>query len=154
MKITLFLTAATATVIHAGTPAPVVVESPPEVQWLVPTLDARLRYEFSDVEGFQNSNALTMRLRPGFKTSEWNGFSAFAHQLRSNPPPAASFRDSCAATVIDSGRTVGRSANGSMAESMMLPLRSMLSVNCMRPAFDSLSTPPTANELHSWKEGC
>ena len=78
MKITLFLTAATATVIHAGTPAPVVVESPPEVQWLVPTLDARLRYEFSDVEGFQNSNALTMRLRPGFKTSEWNGFSAFA----------------------------------------------------------------------------
>lgn len=44
--------------------------------WLAPTLDARLRYEFADVDGFDDSHALTLRARVGLKTSEWNGFSA------------------------------------------------------------------------------
>ena len=79
MKSTLLLTAAaTATVLHAGTPTPVPVEPAPEPQWIVPTLDARLRYEFSNVEGFENSNALTIRARPGLKTAAWHGFSALA----------------------------------------------------------------------------
>lgn len=43
---------------------------------LVPTLDARLRYEFADVQGFDDSHALTLRARVGLKTAEWNGFSA------------------------------------------------------------------------------
>ena len=38
----------------------------------------QLRYEFSEVEDFDDSFALTLRLRPGLKTAEWNGFSAFA----------------------------------------------------------------------------
>lgn len=75
MKTPLFLIAATTSVLHAGTPAPV-IESPPEIQWILPTLDARFRYEFSDVEGFDDSHALTLRLRPGLKTAEWHGFSA------------------------------------------------------------------------------
>jgi len=75
MKTTLLLTAAaTVTALHAGTP--VAVEPAPEPQWIVPTLDARLRYEFSNVEGFDDSNALTLRARPGLKTAEWHGFSA------------------------------------------------------------------------------
>lgn len=79
MKTTFLITAAaTVTELHAGTPAPVVVEPPSEPQWIVPTLDARLRYEFSNVEGFANANALTMRARPGLKTADWQGFSVLA----------------------------------------------------------------------------
>jgi len=78
MKTTLFLTAAAATFLHAGPQAPVAVEPPSESQWLIPTLDARLRYEFSDVEGSDGSHALTLRLRPGLKIAEWHGFTAFA----------------------------------------------------------------------------
>lgn len=79
MKPLLLLTAvATATALHAGTPAPVAIEPAPEPQWIVPTLDARLRYEFSNVEGFDDSNALTLRARPGLKTADWHGFSALA----------------------------------------------------------------------------
>ncbi len=79
MKPFLFLTAAaTATALHAGTPTPAAIESVPEPQWITPTLDARLRYEFSNVEGFDDSHALTIRARPGLKTAEWHGFSALA----------------------------------------------------------------------------
>jgi len=78
MKTTLFLTAAAGTFLHAGPQAPVAVEPPSESQWLIPTLDARLRYEFSDVEGSDGSHALTLRLRPGLKIAEWHGFTAFA----------------------------------------------------------------------------
>lgn len=76
MKTILLL--ATATTLHAGGPTPVAPELPKEDPWLVPTLDARLRYEFSNVDGFENSNALTIRARPGLRTAEWNGFSALA----------------------------------------------------------------------------
>ena len=76
MKTILLL--ATATTLHAGSPTQVALEAPTETPWLVPTLDARLRYEFSNVDGFENSNALTIRARPGLRTAEWNGFSAFA----------------------------------------------------------------------------
>ncbi|MEO8617004.1 MAG: hypothetical protein ABI600_17825 [Luteolibacter sp.] len=78
MKTTLFLTAATVTALHAGTPTPVAIEPAPEPQWIIPTLDARLRYEFANIQGSDDSNALTIRARPGLKTGEWHGFSALA----------------------------------------------------------------------------
>lgn len=79
MKTTLLLTTAAAvTALHAGTPVPAPLETPKETSWLIPTLDARLRYEFSNVGGFDDSHALTLRARPGLKTIEWNGFSALA----------------------------------------------------------------------------
>lgn len=78
MNTTLLLTiAATVAALHAGTTTvPVATEPAPNPQWLIPTLDARLRYEFSNVSGFDDSNALTLRLRPGLKTADWHGFSA------------------------------------------------------------------------------
>lgn len=79
MKTTLLLTSiATVTALHAGTPAPALLETPKETSWLIPILDARLRYEFANVENLDDSNALTLRVRPGLKTTEWNGFSALA----------------------------------------------------------------------------
>jgi hypothetical protein len=48
MKTILLL--ATATTLHAGSPTQVAVETPTETPWLVPTLDARLRYEFPKVQ--------------------------------------------------------------------------------------------------------
>jgi hypothetical protein len=80
MKATLLLTAVvTVTALRAGTPAPVAIEPAPETQWIVPTLDARLRYEFSNVGGpIDDSHALTLRARPGLKTAAWHGFSALA----------------------------------------------------------------------------
>ncbi len=78
MKTTLLLATITVTALHAGTPSPVTVEPVSVPEWLVPTLDARLRYEFSNVDGFDDSNALTLRARPGLKTAEWYGFAALA----------------------------------------------------------------------------
>lgn len=77
MKTTSLLASlATATTLHAGTPAPEALEAPKETAWLTPTLDARLRYEFSNVEGSDDSHGLTVRARPGLKTAAWHGFSA------------------------------------------------------------------------------
>lgn len=76
---TILLAAASITALHAGSPTtPPPVESPAPDAWLVPTLDARLRYEFANVQGFDDSHALTLRLRPGLKTADWHGFSALA----------------------------------------------------------------------------
>jgi hypothetical protein len=69
---------------HAGTPAAAVADvahvaiTAKPSAWLTPTLDARLRYEFADIAGFDPSHALTLRVRPGLRTSAWHGFSAFA----------------------------------------------------------------------------
>ena len=78
MKTPFFLSAIAATTLQAGTPTGEVVIAREESPWLVPSLDARLRYEFANVEGFDDSNALTFRARPGLKTREWHGFTALA----------------------------------------------------------------------------
>ncbi len=78
MKTTLLLTAATVTTLHAGTPTPVAIEAPAETQWVAPTLDIRMRYEFSNIEGFDHGNGLTIRARPGLQTAAWHGFSVLA----------------------------------------------------------------------------
>lgn len=41
-----------------------------------PTLDARLRYEFREIEGLDAANSGTFRIRPGLKTQSFGGFSA------------------------------------------------------------------------------
>ena len=77
MKTTaLFAPLVMATSLQAGTSIPALSPAP-STPWIVPTLDARLRYEFADVEGFDASHALTLRIRPGLKTREWAGFSGF-----------------------------------------------------------------------------
>jgi hypothetical protein len=67
---------ASSPVLCAGT-AEVLPPPAPAAQWLTPTLDIRARYEFGDLDGFDQSNALTFRERLGLKTMKWNGFSAF-----------------------------------------------------------------------------
>ncbi len=80
MKAPLLLAAASITIAHAG-PAPS-PSAPTEVAagpaWLIPMFDARVRYEFSNIENFDDSHALTLRVRPGLKTRPWHGFSALA----------------------------------------------------------------------------
>ncbi len=77
MKNKILLIAATSvTALHAGSQASVIIDPPVEKPWLSPTLDARLRYEFSNVEGFAHGNGLTLRARPGLESREWHGFSA------------------------------------------------------------------------------
>ena len=76
MTRTLLTITATLGTLHAGAPTPLAMETPVENPWVTPILDARLRYEFSNVEGFTDANALTLRARPGLQTREWNGFSA------------------------------------------------------------------------------
>ena len=47
--------------------------------WLTPTLDVRARYEYADIDNaFNSADALTLRVRPGFKTKAWNGLSVVA----------------------------------------------------------------------------
>lgn len=50
---------------------------PDAFKWITPTLDARLRYEFREQDGRDESNALTARARLGLLLGENNGFSAF-----------------------------------------------------------------------------
>jgi hypothetical protein len=76
-SVSILTSIATIATLHAGTTEPVTTDAVPNSDWLVPTLDARLRYEYSKVSGFDGANALTMRVRPGLKTADWNGFSAF-----------------------------------------------------------------------------
>ena len=42
------------------------------------SLDARLRFETADVDGLRDADNLSLRLRPGYLTPEWNGFQAMA----------------------------------------------------------------------------
>ena len=82
MKAVLIFALAAVSAAHAGTtavdpPAAEVIAPEPKPVWLTPTLDARLRYEFADIAGFDPSHALTLRVRPGLRTGVWHGFSAF-----------------------------------------------------------------------------
>jgi outer membrane porin, OprD family len=55
-----------------ATPPPLLIGG-----WLTPTLDVRTRYEYADIDNaFNSADALTLRVRPGFKTKAWNGLSA------------------------------------------------------------------------------
>ncbi len=75
-KVILFLS--TASLLHAGNPdLETPLTSPKAEPWIKPTIDIRARYEFADVDGLDQSHALTFRERLGLKTKEWNGFSAF-----------------------------------------------------------------------------
>lgn len=74
-KFALFLS--TAGLLHAGSPdleKPICTKPEP---WIKPTIDIRARYEFADMEGFDEAHAFTLRERLGLKTQAWNGFSAF-----------------------------------------------------------------------------
>lgn len=75
-KLALFLS--TASLLHAGSPEPeptAVVKADP---WIKPIIDIRARYEYADVDGKDQSNALTFRERVGFETMKWHGFSMLA----------------------------------------------------------------------------
>jgi hypothetical protein len=75
MKTRLALFLSTAGLLHAGTPdLETTIAAKPE-PWIKPIIDIRARYEFADVDGFDQSNAFTVRERLGLKTQEWNGFS-------------------------------------------------------------------------------
>jgi hypothetical protein len=75
-KIVLFLS--TTSLLYAGNPdlETSLTTTKPE-PWIKPTIDIRARYEYGDVDGFDQSHALTFRERLGLKTIEWNGLSAF-----------------------------------------------------------------------------
>lgn len=73
-------------------------DTPPLLSDTCFTLSGRLRYEFWDMDGREDSNALTRRQRAGIKTSKWLGFSAlgelkhtldFLGEDRYNPFPRA-----------------------------------------------------------------
>ena len=77
MKTKALLFLSTASLLQAGSPDfETTLTAKPE-PWIKPTLDIRARYEFADIEGFNEANALTIRERVGLKTMSWNGFSAF-----------------------------------------------------------------------------
>ena len=58
--------------------APEITTSEPDAfQWLTPSVNARLRYEFREVDGSDASHALTARARVGLLLGEFSGFSAF-----------------------------------------------------------------------------
>lgn len=65
--------------LHAGTPvvapAPEVAPKPKD-EWLTPLINIRARYEFGEMDGFDHSNAFTIRERLGLKTKDWHGLSA------------------------------------------------------------------------------
>ncbi|MEZ5330207.1 MAG: alginate export family protein [Verrucomicrobiales bacterium] len=77
------------------TDAPVLPEEKP---WLTPSVNIRTRYEFRSVDPFEDSQALTTRLRGGLLTREVFGLSAFGEleattaivdDYRSNPADAS-----------------------------------------------------------------
>ena len=77
MKLKSAILLATAPVLYAGSPEPAPAVTPaPAEQWLTPTIDIRARYEYADIDGYDQSNAFTIRERLGVKTMAWNGFSA------------------------------------------------------------------------------
>lgn len=66
----------TTSLIWAGEPEAKKVVEPEADPWITPLIDIRLRYEFADLEGFDDANAWTVRERVGFETKGWQGFSA------------------------------------------------------------------------------
>lgn len=77
MKTKVALLLSTASLLHAGTPDLETTLAPKPEPWIKPVIDIRARYEFADIDGFNQSNALTVRERLGLKTQAWNGFSLF-----------------------------------------------------------------------------
>ena len=75
MKTKLALLLSTTGLLHAGSPDLETTLAPKPEPWIKPIIDIRARYEFADVDGFDQSNAFTVRERLGLKTREWNGFS-------------------------------------------------------------------------------
>lgn len=75
MKTKIALLLSTASLLHAGSPDLETTLAPKPEPWIKPTIDIRARYEFADIDGFDQSNAFTVRERLGLKTQAWNGFS-------------------------------------------------------------------------------
>jgi hypothetical protein len=76
MRVKALFLLATATLLHAGTPA---LEPMPSVMpeaWLKPLVDIRARYEYADLDGKDPATAFTFRERLGLKTRAWYGLSA------------------------------------------------------------------------------
>lgn len=53
------------------------VPAPEKDPFLIPKINARLRYEYGGIDGKEDSNALTGRLRAGLLTAPLYGFSAY-----------------------------------------------------------------------------
>lgn len=76
-----FQTACIALLGILGVPAaqagePVITETDPDKElWIKPLIDLRFRYEYGDIDGFEDAHALTLRERIGFETKAWNGIS-------------------------------------------------------------------------------
>ena len=77
MKATTLLMLTAAAPVFAGAPDAPAPAPAPAPYWITPTIDARARYEFANIDGYDDSHALTTRERVGLKTQAWNGFSAF-----------------------------------------------------------------------------
>jgi len=75
MKKKAILFFAASPLLYAGTPEITPAPAPANAYWITPTIDVRARYEFADIDGFDQSNAFTTRERVGLKTADWNGFS-------------------------------------------------------------------------------
>lgn len=75
MKSKALLLLSTASLLHAGAPGLETTLAPKPEPWIKPVIDIRARYEFADVDGFDRSNAVTIRERLGLQTQAWNGFS-------------------------------------------------------------------------------
>jgi len=95
--LTLPLLAGTVLAGPAGDPS-LTTSEPDAFQWLTPSIDARLRYEFREVDGEDASHALTARARVGLLAGDFNGFSAFGEleatealieDYKSNPTASA-----------------------------------------------------------------
>jgi hypothetical protein len=75
MKKHVALLLSTAGLLHAGSPdLETTIPAKPE-PWIKPVIDIRARYEFADIDGFDDSNAFTVRERLGLQTQQWNGLS-------------------------------------------------------------------------------
>lgn len=76
MKSKIALLLSTASLLHAGSPdLETSLVAPKAESWIKPLINIRARYEFADIDGFDQSNAFTVRERLGLKTQSWNGFS-------------------------------------------------------------------------------
>lgn len=60
------------------TPVPEITSTPDIFKFFTPTVNIRTRFEHRELNGLDESNALTARGRFGLKTAEFSGFSAFA----------------------------------------------------------------------------
>jgi hypothetical protein len=78
MKTTYTLLLASTSALIAGTTQPLTTAATSNGDWIKPIIDIRTRYEYADLDGFDSSDAWTIRARLGLKTAAWNGFSAYA----------------------------------------------------------------------------